>query len=70
MEMIKSFGTRIRGYASNVQRWSESQVISWPFVDYRSGNAAVDSQGEIFSDRQKFDHVLFAVGDHFKTTNI
>jgi len=64
--MIKRFGPGVRGYAAYVQRRSESQIISGPLVDDRSGHASVDPQSEIFSDRQEFDHVLFAVGDHFE----
>jgi len=67
MEMIKGFGTGIWGCATYVQRRGESQVISWPLVDDRSSHASVDSQCEIFSNRQQFNHVLFAVCDHFKT---
>jgi len=70
MKMIKCFGTGIWGCATYIQRRGESQIISGSLVDYRSGHASVNSQCEIFSDRQQLDHVLLAIRNHFKTRNM
>lgn len=60
---------RILWQTAQKQGRRQFQIVLWPLIDDGPGEAVVDAQREILLDRQQFDNVILAVGDHFEAVH-